>query len=171
MTLEKCAGICTAYKYFGTQWGEECFCDNALATGSAAAPIADCSYACAGNAAQKCGGSRRLSLYQNPTFSGPSQSDIIGGYAFDGCVTDSVALRTLSGRLLRSDTMTLETCATFCAGSTYFGAEFGTECFCGNALAAGATTVATSDCSKVCAGDATQFCGNGDRLSLYKLAA
>lgn len=52
----------------------------------------------------------------------------------------------------------------------YFGTEYARECFCGNVLTAGATTVATTQCSKTCTGNSAQLCGNGDRLSLYKLA-
>lgn len=170
MTQEVCATFCAAYPYFGTQWGRECWCGTEP-SGGALAPSGECDYACAGDATQLCGGSRRLSLYHNAALTGPQQPATVGNYGFEGCVTDSQGVRTLTGDLLRSDDMTLQICANFCGGYTYFGTEYGTECWCGNTLAAGATTVDASECSMTCSGDGDLLCGNGDRLSLYKVAA
>lgn len=171
MTLETCAAFCAAYPYFGTQWSRECFCGNEPAAGSGIAPMEECSNACTGDATQACGGSRRLSLYRNSGLTGPQHPDTVGAYEFYGCVTDSQGLRTLSEDTVTSADNTLETCATFCGGYTYFGTEYGTECWCGNTLATGATTVDASQCSMTCSGNDDQLCGNGDRLSVYQLAA
>ena len=67
--------------------------------------------------------------------------------------------------------MTLDTCATFCAGYKYFGTEYSTECYCGNALVDGSALVDTKQCSMLCGGDSKTFCGAGDRLTVYQLAA
>lgn len=45
-----------------------------------------------------------------------------------------------------------------------------TECFCGNTLATGAADVDISQCSMTCAGSSLQYCGAGDRLSVYQKA-
>lgn len=171
MTLAKCAAFCSDYPYFGTEWSRECWCGDEPADGSGLAPLEDCNYACTGDATEACGGSRRLSLYHNAALTGPQQPATVGKYNFYGCVTDSQGQRTLTGDMLRSDDLTLETCATFCGGYTYFGGEWSTECWCGNTLTAGATTVAASQCSMTCSGNGDQLCGNGDRLSVYKVAA
>ncbi|KAK2734225.1 hypothetical protein FQN57_001746 [Myotisia sp. PD_48] len=171
MTNEQCATFCATYPYFGTQWSRECFCGTTPAPGSEAAPLSDCSYPCTGDATQRCGGSRRLSLYHNAILTGPSHPATVGDYEFYGCVTDAVGARTLSERTTSSSAMTLEMCSTFCDGYTFFGTEYSVECFCGNALATGATTVPTSDCSMTCSGNANNLCGNGDRLSVYRLPA
>jgi hypothetical protein len=64
--------------------------------------------------------------------------------------------------------MTLELCATFCAGYAYFGTEYAQECFCGNKLLGGSALVENqSDCSSRCVGNDAQFCGAGLRLNLY----
>jgi hypothetical protein len=42
------------------------------------------------------------------------------------------------------------------------------ECYCGNAPDATSTMQAVSDCNMACGGDATQSCGAGNRISLYK---
>jgi hypothetical protein len=39
--------------------------------------------------------------------------------------------------------------------------------YCGNSFSAGSVVVANSDCSFLCAGDITQHCGAGNRLSVY----
>lgn len=41
------------------------------------------------------------------------------------------------------------------------------ECWCGAVLASGSSAVDESQCNVNCAGDATQKCGGGKRLSLY----
>ena len=140
MTNEKCATFCAAYPYFGTQWSRECWCGDEPA-GGALAPLGECDYACTGDATEACGGSRRLSLYHNAALTGPQQPATVGNYEFYGCVTDSQGQRTLPEDMLRSDALTLETCASYCGGYTYFGGEWSTECWCGNTLTTGATTV------------------------------
>lgn len=170
MTNEKCAAFCAVYPYFGTQWSRECFCGTVLAAGSEAAPLSDCSYPCSGDATQMCGGSRRLSLYHNAELTGPSHPATVGDYEFYGCVTDSQTARTLTESALTDSDMTLEMCATFCSGYTFFGTEYSIECFCGNEFTAGATVVDDSECSMTCGGNADNLCGNGDRLSVYQLA-
>ncbi|KFY33326.1 hypothetical protein V494_07739 [Pseudogymnoascus sp. VKM F-4513 (FW-928)] len=170
MTQAKCAAFCAAYPYFGTEWGKECWCGDEPITGSGLAPLEECNYACEGDATELCGGSRRLSLYHNVGVTGPQQPGTVGKYKWHGCVTDSQGQRTLPQDMLRNDDMTLETCATFCGGYTYFGTEWSTECWCGNTLTAGATTVDASQCSMTCSGNGDELCGNGDRLSVYTSA-
>ena len=65
--------------------------------------------------------------------------------------------------------MTLEMCAADCQGFTYWGVEYGGECYCGNALQAGSVVAADSDCSFTCPGNAYEYCGAGNRLDLYKV--
>jgi len=170
MTLEICAAFCSKYAYFGTEWSKECWCGNSLTTGSAAAPLSDCNYPCAGNAAEMCGGSLRLSLYQNPNYIAPQDPSSVGGYNFYSCVTDIRSARTLSAKTTSNSAMTLEMCATYCSGYKYFGTEYSDECYCGNQFTTGATLAANSDCSMTCAGNSAELCGAGDRLSVYQLA-
>lgn len=171
MTNEVCAAYCSEFAYFGTQWGRECFCGNEPATGSAAAPAGDCNFACAGDAAQTCGGSRRLSLYHNAEWAGPADPEDFGDWEWYGCVTDSVAARTLTGSPRYKGALNdLEYCAEYCEDFDFFGTEYGDECYCGDVLATGATVTPVTDCSMSCPGDGTQKCGAGDRLSVYRKA-
>lgn len=41
--------------------------------------------------------------------------------------------------------------------------------FCGNTLGAGSVPAPNTDCSMVCSGDQFEYCGAGNRLSLYSL--
>ncbi|KAF8606042.1 WSC-domain-containing protein [Ceratobasidium sp. AG-I] len=69
--------------------------------------------------------------------------------------------------------MTVDSCVSACAtrGYALAGAEYANECYCGNAFAGGSTGGGTvppeSECNMPCAGDTTQICGAGNRLSIY----
>jgi uncharacterized protein (UPF0333 family) len=43
----------------------------------------------------------------------------------------------------------------------------GGECYCGNAIEPSGTLVGTGDCSDLCDGNKTEYCGGADRLDLY----
>lgn len=88
--------------------------------------------------------------------------------------------------------MTLESCASFCSGfpckicqeafltrgvtlfgfeadgqPADFGVEYARECYCGNSFAAGSTQAPATDCSMACTGNKFEYCGAGNRLSVY----
>jgi hypothetical protein len=190
MTNELCQAACEAagYALAGTEYSGECYCGAAVANGHGPAPDgeAGCNMACNGASGEMCGGSNRLSLYSyagaqagtattagtttTTTASVPAIKRTIGAYAYLGCQTDSVAQRVLSAAYSAGTGMTLESCAAFCDGHEYFGTEYGAECWCGT-LAAESVGVADAECSMVCAGDGGEFCGAGNRLSVYRVSA
>ncbi|OAQ92164.1 wsc domain-containing protein [Purpureocillium lilacinum] len=105
-----------------------------------------------------------------PTPTGPSRRQTIGKFSRQGCWTETANGRALADKNFAADTMTLESCATFCDAFTYFGVEYGRECYCGNALRAGSVKADNQeDCSFLCPGDKTEYCGAGNRLELYML--
>jgi hypothetical protein len=67
MTLEMCFGDCAGAgcKYWGVEYGGECYCGNSFGAGSVAAlgGNADCSFTCPGNSLEFCGAGNRLSTY------------------------------------------------------------------------------------------------------------
>ncbi|KAJ7287142.1 WSC domain-containing protein [Mycena rebaudengoi] len=65
--------------------------------------------------------------------------------------------------------MTIEKCIAFCeaGGFGFAGVEFGSECYCDHAPQASGLPVALTECNVPCAGDATEFCGAGNRLNLF----
>jgi hypothetical protein len=173
MTLENCAAFCDGYKYFGAEYAGECFCGNTLDSTSTEAPLEDCSMTCTGNPLQYCGGPNRLELYEtNTTAPDPtSQPATVGTWTFYSCMTEASAGRALASQTFAADTLILEDCAEFCTGYQYFGAEFGRECYCGNSFADGSVEAPSTDCSMPCAGDGSQICGAGNRLSVYAAAS
>ena len=138
MTLESCAADCAGFDYWGTEYGRECYCGNSLAASSAEAPAEDCSMVCGGDPTEFCGNGNRLELYSTTATRVSSATPTptatlavkptVGAYTFVGCQTEATAGRALSGKGYADDAMTLETCATYCSGFTYFGTEYGREC-------------------------------------------
>ncbi|KAK3325520.1 hypothetical protein B0H66DRAFT_548554 [Apodospora peruviana] len=195
MTLESCMGNCTGWNYWGTEYGRECYCGNSLAASSSqAGSVSECNMLCSGNPLQFCGAGNRLELYSTTTLSATSSptsttstttstssaasptgtlahKPVVGAYTLVGCQTEATGVRALSANSYAADTMTLESCATFCSGYTYFGVEYARECYCGNSLAASSVPAGISDCNMNCAGNPLEYCGAGDRLELYKLTS
>jgi hypothetical protein len=94
LTVASCIATCAGLSYTvaAMEWGVQCFCGNMIVNaGSLAANQADCSMACAGNAAQKCGASNRMSIYHtgqlivlgNPV----PQTGGLNGWTYQGCRT------------------------------------------------------------------------------------
>lgn len=65
--------------------------------------------------------------------------------------------------------MTVERCIGNCTANGFgvAGIEYSYQCFCGNYLSNGAAKTMQSQCNMACAGNAGEFCGAGDRLSVY----
>jgi len=167
MILESCAADCAGYDFFGTQYARERYCGNTLNAGSIAAPPSDCSTPCAGNSAELCGSSLRLSVYELKT-GGPAIVPTIGAYNYHGCYTEGTSLRALASKATAYDTMTLESCAQDCTGYTYFETEYSRGCYCGNAFSAGSVPVADATCSSPCAGNMLELCGGSRLLTVYQ---
>lgn len=177
LTTEKCAAKCAGFKYFGLEYRRECFCGNEpLGTGSVKVSQLECPYNCPGYRTQSCGGDNRLNLYEFGAAPVP-ETPLETAYSRDGCYSEAYlsplaqGQRTLTSKQYFDDAMTVEKCATTCAGYTYFGLEYGRECFCGKSFTAGTANAAESDCSFACSGDGTQKCGAGDRLDIYKFGS
>lgn len=118
----------------------------------------------------------------------------VAGYELVSCWTEGTGLRALSASTYSDDSMTLESCAAFCEGYKYFGAEYGRECefarglvsiwclslvylskladlapvgYCGNTADASTEAAPLDDCNMVCSGSSVEYCGSGNRLELY----
>ncbi|KAF8855141.1 hypothetical protein BDZ45DRAFT_676433 [Acephala macrosclerotiorum] len=170
MTLEMCATKCTSYDYFGVEYGSECYCGYTL-NATLRATETDCNKPCGGNATEICGKANRLSTYQNTIYYPPPAAPVhvqtSAGFVWQGCYTEATAGRALTGATFTSTTMTVEACIASCAGYTYAGIEYAGQCYCGNTLGAGSALTATTDCSMLCSGSVSEYCGAGSRLDLY----
>ncbi|CAE6482201.1 unnamed protein product [Rhizoctonia solani] len=88
------------------------------------------------------------------------------------CIIDSSTSRVLSGRSFTSGSLTLDQCISTCdqGGFLYAGAEYGSECYCGNSISTangGGAEVSASECSTNCTGNSQQKCGASYRMTLY----
>lgn len=197
VTPETCAKGCAMYIYFGVEYSGECYCGNTINTGSALVAgntpdATQCNMKCNGNSTELCGGPNRLNMYKkatgasasgtaaqtltptqtSTTSAGPTAVQTAGAYTFQGCYSEATAGRALGEAAFYSAKMTIEMCADDCKGHTYFGVEYGQECYCGSKPAAGSTKVTNqADCSFQCPGNSSEYCGAGNRLNMYMLSA
>ena len=170
MTNEGCATYCKDYKYFGTEYGDECYCGSYLDDTSRSANLTQCNMVCAGDQYEYCGASGVLELYQNPNItSGPPEQPVaVGNYVLVGCQTEGNGTRALPATSIAQDDMSNEVCANYCKDFTYFGSEYGRECYCGDTLADSSKVAPASECRMLCAGSNAEYCGASNRLSTYK---
>ncbi|KAK1825637.1 heme peroxidase [Podospora conica] len=106
-----------------------------------------------------------------PPPTAPARKPAVGGYRLLGCWTEGTGARALRGASFAYDGMTLESCMGNCTGFDLWGAEYGRECYCGNDLDETSVKTVESECNMLCSGDATEFCGSGNRLELYSTTA
>ncbi|KAG9230010.1 WSC domain-containing protein [Amylocarpus encephaloides] len=101
------------------------------------------------------------------TPTGPTIVPSTGPYNYMGCYTEATSGRALAAAFFPNNTNTIATCAASCSAYTYFGMEYGRECWCGNSFGVGSVQTKDSDCSMTCGGDKFSYCGAGNRLSVY----
>lgn len=183
MTAAVCSDFCTrqgGYQYYGVEFGTQCFCGNTIAgtnfiTNATSNPSDNiCSMRCRTAGDQNCGGPNALSMYKNVNYKAPSLTRPIGKYANKGCLTDpnNGKGRALQGISTNLATNSADSCVKYCLGNRYryAGVEYGTECYCSNAISFDSGAVAqTCDVSKLtlCPGNKSQYCGAGSLLVLY----
>lgn len=169
MTYKTCSAYCAGYTYFATEYGSQCYCGNAFSGSTTSAPSTDCSFKCSGDPTTVCGAGNRMTLFKS-TSQGPTNATV-AGWMYDGCYTDSTSARVLTGKYVPDSSLTIEKCAAACKGYSIFGAEYASQCYCGNAFSNPSTKVGEQDCGYTCAGNAMQLCGAGNRLSVYRVSA
>ncbi|KAG6008327.1 hypothetical protein E4U21_004653 [Claviceps maximensis] len=94
------------------------------------------------------------------------------GWSSYGCWLDGVSGRILNTQLPDDSKLTLESCARACSDAKYTiaGAEYATQCFCGNQIVNGGEKAKSdSECNTVCAGDPQANCGGGGRITIMSL--
>jgi len=176
MTVENCVNFCNKqnYIYAGVEYGQECYCGNVISNGGTTASDSDCSFPCTGNANEICGAGSRLNLYKSSAM--PPPPPIIapnyGPWVSLGCYSDNTATRTLTvGTAVHGGVSnnSVQSCADACFSSGYplAGVEYSQECYCGSGFSNGGAPTPAGDCSMVCSGNSSEFCGGPDRLNVY----
>jgi hypothetical protein len=87
-----------------------------------------------------------------------------------GCYVEGTSSRALTGAVTYDyDNMTVAECTAYCTGLSYplWGIEYSGECYCGDALTAGAVQTFPSQCDIPCPGNPSDTCGGNGDLSLY----
>ncbi|CBJ30862.1 conserved unknown protein [Ectocarpus siliculosus] len=171
MTTELCEQTCLGNIYFATQYGQECWCGSAGADYILHGESADCTYACAGDADQTCGGfdAANVYLYKGESTPSPTPSPTADDASplSLGCYEDDREDRIMDDLALSDNAMTTELCEQTCLGNTYFATQYGRECWCGSAGADYILHGESADCTYACAGDADQTCGGFDAANVY----
>ena len=171
MTIEACLEACgdAGFALAGVEYAGECWCDDTTNNGGGPAPDgnAGCNMPCNGNTQEICGGPNRLDVYNNHKYV-PTSNPNITGYTYQGCYNEPAGGRALTSSSTASDSMTVESCASFCDGTNYFGVEYGRECYCGASLPSTSTLQPPTDCSFTCSGNRSEYCGAGGMLNVYQ---
>eukprot|EP00903_Cladosiphon_okamuranus_P021311 g19582.t1 len=193
MTIEKCAGICNEgpYSYMGLQSAVQCVCGNSISGDDVHncgleddLAIPEYQYLCSGDSQVLCGTDTMVSIYSldgtgppptpptptSPPTPTPPTSD---EYELLGCSEDNVdGNRVMTLGPIKQDTMSAEICLDYCTGLdegyTYFGTQYGKECWCATTVAGG-LTVGHDGCNMTCANNAGEICGGYDAISVYKI--
>lgn len=122
------------YIFAGTEYMSQCYVGNTAPPSTYKADEKFCTYACAGDATQQCGGNGGyLSVYYDasrytsgtdtkPT-GGPVTVNQTGNYNYIGCYSEGSGGRALSGLSppIPAAGNTIESCQASCKGYTYFG--------------------------------------------------
>ncbi|PHH72353.1 hypothetical protein CDD82_6023 [Ophiocordyceps australis] len=94
------------------------------------------------------------------------------GWASYGCWVDGVNGRILSQQLADDSNLTVQSCASKCAGLGFSvaGAEYHNQCFCGKQIINGGVRAkSAAECDTPCSGDSKQMCGGGGRMTILSL--
>ncbi|OCF32159.1 hypothetical protein I316_06073 [Kwoniella heveanensis BCC8398] len=179
MCIQACYNA--GYGFAGTQYLTECWCGPSLPT--LQVDDANCNYACGGDVNQYCGGNgidyagSYISLFADSNYtapgvvvpSAPVVNPGMNGFSYLGCYTEATGMRALSVAKGLGSANSIANCTAACQGYTYAGVEYGQECYCGNTLNTGSVAALAADCSMTCAGNASEYCGAGNRLNVYTI--
>ncbi|KAK8257222.1 WSC domain-containing protein [Phyllosticta capitalensis] len=173
-SIETCTAACSSqgYKIAGLENGVDCWCGNTIGYSAFNTTDRGCMIACPGNAQQICGSANRMSLFSNgPMVQAitPASPKTAGDFSLIGCYSDIPANRGLSAKGTSVSSMTVENCASFCAGYKYFGVEYSQECYCANTVGCSSSVSTSGNCNMQCAGNNTEYCGGNGYLNLYAL--
>jgi len=175
------------WAFAGTEYNWECWCGNFIPGDNLLVDDSLCEMQCSGDKTQVCGGTNGYaSFYYDVTrydpvtkaFDGvvgkgiPQTVQSVKNFTYQGCYSEATGGRALSQKSINSVNVNVQFCADYCSAYTYFGVEYGSECYCGNTLAATSTKKPDTDCYMFCAADEFAYCGGaGGRLGLYQQGA
>ncbi|CZR61108.1 related to glyoxal oxidase precursor [Phialocephala subalpina] len=173
MTIESCSSFCMQNNYAlsGVEYSSQCYCGNGISSASSFGQTG-CTMTCSGNTAEYCGGSDRLSVFNNTAYVSPTAPTNSGNYILQGCYQEASAGRLLSGPSTTNSTgMTVEMCTSYCqaqgTNGVYAGVEYAQECYCGASLPSTAVQTSLGSCNMLCKGNTKEYCGGSGLLDVY----
>ena len=117
---------------------------------------------------QNCGATKTVGVVTSQIYTDVTKTK---GWQYLGCGADQYGNNALTGFSQDNQGMTVENCIDTCSGKGFSiaGLEYGSQCFCGSSLPARASPIpnVSGPCTKPCAGNSKQNCGNANALSLY----
>ncbi|KAI9363400.1 hypothetical protein DFJ73DRAFT_612637, partial [Zopfochytrium polystomum] len=169
VTNAGCLATCSqkGFPVAGTEFGGECYCGANL-VGVTQAAATDCNKNCTTNAAEVCGGSKRLTVFKNDTIATfVPKVPIIECTTYYGCWVDTVNPRTFP--VFQNSNSTDYDCVAKCQakGYAFAGTENFSQCFC-SSTAPNTTQVDDSICRLPCEGDLFEVCGGKALLTVYQ---
>lgn len=162
LTTAGCAAFCAGYRYYATEFSNECFCGTVLENGAFQVPDSACQYPCSGAPTETCGGSNVLSVYKTSF----SDQEPQANYTYVGCGGEPDTKRALE-HVIQVFELTRQKCLTMCAygGFMWAGVEFGNECWCGDTISL--HTKHNGTCDFPCAGNPLETCGGPNSLDFF----
>ncbi|CAJ2510387.1 Uu.00g050900.m01.CDS01 [Anthostomella pinea] len=179
MKIEDCQAYCTKnnYRLSGVEYGQECYCGRFIAI-PAALGAYQCNMGCGGNKKQICGGSNRVSIFNNTNINAVAAAPkLTGTWQYQSCFMEPQNSRALDILIKADDNMTIEMCTQACGDAKYpyAGVEYGRECYCGATqspnLQDASDPTCSMQCDFPCGGNAQQICGGRLTIGIYKNTA
>ncbi|KAH8882854.1 WSC-domain-containing protein [Thozetella sp. PMI_491] len=165
MIIESCQAFCTSknFPFAGVEYSQECYCDKTIQAPSALGQK-NCDMPCKGNSQELCGGSARVSIFNNTNWVAPKPPTKIGNWNYVSCFMEPQGHRALSVPAPRPAPART---------NKYAGLEYGRECWCGSGVAKGVQDASdpscAMQCNMLCGRNEKEIYGGAGAISVYKL--
>ncbi len=93
-TVYNCIQACKGYTFAGLEYGQECYCGDAIDPTALPTVITECNMLCKGNSTEYCGAGSRLNVYK------------LGGVVLSSSISTTLSTSTTSSTSSRSSTTT-----------------------------------------------------------------
>ncbi|PQE03617.1 WSC domain-containing protein [Rutstroemia sp. NJR-2017a BBW] len=171
MTVESCIHNCISagYNIAGMEYYTQCYCDSAIINlGALASSDSQCNTACGGNPTQMCGGGDRMNECHRAIAACGTEYEFTGKLEIYGmpniCAQMIETHVTWNEKLISSDKLSELMFGNPTLNSTDIAIVCGDV---QDVINQGATIVSDSQCTNLCSGNRTQYCGGPDLISYY----
>ncbi|GAA5978798.1 hypothetical protein JCM10908_004490 [Rhodotorula pacifica] len=178
-TIEGCLAVAAAqgYAVAGLSYYGECWAAMGLSYYSTQLGASKCTYKCKNNAAETCGGSAALDVYDSTVVKpvqGATNAQLatFGNWKYDACYQDNInGQRSLPTQISNSNN-TIEACLDACtnAGAQVCGLEYYGQCWMSKTnISASAYVIPDTSCRFACSGNPNSMCGGNAALGVWRL--